>query len=141
MSNKTNVAFLKAYIELDNVCCDKLGASRGGLTDYINRLISQRSIPDRNEILPVLVRYRNIRNRMAHETDALKHIKEVSASDVRWIKSFSKDVSRGRDPLSRYYKRMESRKKWSKIRMILVPVLALVVIAAAFAVLKILNII
>ena len=141
MTNKTNLAFLNAYIELESVCSQKLDVARGGVTEYINRLMTAKSIPGRNELLPSLVRYRNLRNRMAHEKDALSHIKAVGQSDVRWIKSFTKEVSRGKDPLSVYYRKLGYSEKWRKIRAVLIPSLIGVGVVAVAVLLIVLEII
>ena len=59
MINKTNVSFLTAYIELDKACCHRFGIQSGGVSTYINKLVQERFVPEREEILPRLIRYRN----------------------------------------------------------------------------------
>ena len=57
---KINEAFYAGYIELDRDCCEKFGVSSGGVTEYINRLNNARFAPGRDDVLPRLVRYRNL---------------------------------------------------------------------------------
>lgn len=105
MGLKSNTAFLNAYIELDKVCCEQFGIARGGVTEYINRLIEMRYAPDRDEVLPKLVKYRNIRNRMAHDEGALKSISDIAKADAVWLTHMAKNITKGKDPVSRYVKR------------------------------------
>ena len=100
MSKKRNTEFLEAYIAFEAICTEKFGLRNGGATEYINNLIRYTGAPKRDSILPKLVSYRNIRNRMAHENGALTKIKDIGASDVRWLKKFTKLVVRKKDPVS-----------------------------------------
>lgn len=131
MSKKFNTAFLEAYIELEIACNAMFGLKRGGVTEYINRLINAKSSPDRDEILPKLVMYRNIRNRIAHEEGAISTINDLAKADVTWIKSFKKLVDKKKDPLSLFYqkaRRYERGRVASKVGVVL---LVVAVIAAA----------
>lgn len=101
-NSKINEAFLNAYLSLDRVCCHMFSLTTGGVTEYINRLINARYAPGRDEVLPRLVRYRNVRNRIAHEEGALGDILEVKKRDISWIREFERDVTRRRDPISVY---------------------------------------
>ena len=138
MSNKFNTSFLNSYLELDKVCCLKFGVVTGGVTEYINRLINARFAPDRDEVLPRLVRYRNIRNRMAHEAGALTDIDEITKSDLRWIDNFKKDISKKKDPISVYlrkarkYARRRRARKYFIIALIIILLLAAAGVGAYF---------
>jgi hypothetical protein len=105
IGRKLNERFLASYIELDKNCCDKFGVPAGGVTEYINRLNNARFAPGREEALPRLVKYRNIRNKMAHEVGSLRKMNDVTKADIAWIKKFNRDVTRRRDPISSYLKR------------------------------------
>ncbi len=134
MSNKFNGTFLNSYIELDKICCIKFGTVTGGVTEYINRLINARFAPERDEVLPRLVKYRNIRNRMAHEEGALKNIDEITKADLRWIENFKKDISKKKDPISVYLRKARKYARRRRARKyIFLSVLAALVIAAAVA--------
>lgn len=105
MGRRLNESFLTSYMELDRTCCEKFGVATGGVTEYINRLNNARFAPGREDALPRLVRYRNLRNKMAHDVGSLRRSTDVSKVDVRWIKKFIKDIARRRDPISSYLKR------------------------------------
>ncbi len=128
MSHKHNSAFLNSYIELDKICCHKFGIVTGGITEYVNRLINTRYAPEREQVLPRLVRYRNIRNRIAHEAGALQSIDEVGKSDVRWIQSFISDIEKRRDPISLYLRKARKYAKRRRARKRIWGVAAIIVI-------------
>ena len=105
MGRRLNERFLASYIELDKDCCEKFGVATGGITEYINRLNNARFAPGREEALPRLVRYRNLRNKMAHELGSLRKMNDVVKADVKWLRKFDKDIIKHRDPISSYLKR------------------------------------
>ena len=131
MSKRINDAFLTHYIELDRGCGEKFGAVAGGVTEYINRLNNARYAAGKDEVLPRLVRYRNIRNRFAHEPGAIRKSDELTKADVKWIVRFKHDVMKKRDPLSRYLRkarRYAFRKR--AYRYLIAGTIAAVVVAA-----------
>lgn len=105
MSKRINEKFLSCYMELDKNCCDKFGVATGGTTEYINRLNNARFAPGREDALPRLVKYRNIRNKIAHELGSIRKINDISKVDIAWLKKFNKDIVRRKDPISLYLKR------------------------------------
>jgi len=105
MGRKLNERFLASYLELDRDCCEKFGISSGGVTEYINRLNNARFAPGREEALPRLVKYRNIRNKMAHEVGSLRRMSDINKADITWVRKFNKDIIRRKDPISAYLKR------------------------------------
>ena len=105
MGKRLNEHFLASYITLDKDCCEKFGVATGGVTEYINRLNNARFAPGREDDLPRLVRYRNIRNKMAHEIGSLTRANEVTKADVAWLRKFDKDIIKRKDPISAYLKR------------------------------------
>ena len=130
MNGKINVTFLNTYIEFDKLCCTQFELKRHGATEYINRLIEARTAPGRDVVLPRLVRYRNIRNRIAHEAGAIENITEIKKSDVRWLSDFIKDTSHRMDPLSLYERRIYRYGKLRGKMKIAVGVAAAVLITA-----------
>ena len=116
MGKRINEDFLSSYMKLDNVCCDKFHVVSGGVTAYINRLNNARFAPDREEVLPRLVRYRNIRNRMAHEAGLIKRSNELTKTDVAWVKKFSSAVEKQRDPISVYLRKARRYAKKRKLK-------------------------
>ncbi len=141
MGLKSNTNFLNAYIELDKVCCEQFGVSRGGVTEYINRLIEMRYAPDRNEVLPKLVNYRNLRNRMAHDEGALKNISNIAKADVVWLSHLAKNIAKGKDPISRYLKRAKRYAVSRIVFLVFKITIAAAVIGGVLLALKYFNVI
>ena len=129
MSKKINEKFLELYLELDRACCEKFGVATGGVTEYINRLSSTRFAPNRDEVLPFLVKYRNTRNVFAHEPSAIRKSNDLTKNDVNWIKRFNKDLSRKKDPLSSYLKKARRYARNRKIKRFLVGAAIAIIIA------------
>ena len=120
MSRRINEKFLNAYIEMDRKCCEKFGVAVSGVTEYINRLENARFAPLRDEVLPKLVRYRNIRNVFAHEPSALKRNGELISQDVKWVKRFTRDLTKRKDPISKYLRKARRYARRKRIRRYLV---------------------
>lgn len=133
MGKKTNTDFLAAFIELENACNSLLGCRRSGVTEYINRLKESDSVSGGDAALKKLLKYRKIRNKLAHEEGALSEVNDVDSSDVKWLKSFAKDVERGRDPISAS---RGFRLSFKKIVGILALALSAAIIAVGIIVLK-----
>ena len=130
MSRKLNEKFVNTYIELDKLCCEKFGVATNGVTEYINRLNNARFAPNRDEVLPRLVKYRNLRNRFAHEPQAIRKCDDIAKADIKWVAKFKKTVKGKKDPISKYLKkarRFARRRKFGKI------VLTLLIVGAAAA--------
>ena len=106
--SRINQKFLGEYLELDKALCQKLD-SKAGVTEYLNRLNGVKYAPGRDNSLHRLIKYRGLRNRIAHEPGALKDIDNITREDILWIKDFKKRVKRGKDPLSVYLKKASSR--------------------------------
>ncbi len=105
MGKKLNHQFLEMYKGLDRDCCEKFGVTTGGVTEYINRLNNARFAPDRDDVLPRLVRYRNIRNKFAHDIGSIRKSDEISKPDLKWLRIFNKDIVKKRDPISVYLRK------------------------------------
>lgn len=142
MIKKLNGAFLREYIELDKVCCLKFGTVTGGVTEYINRLITARFAPGRDDVLPRLVNYRNIRNRMAHEAGALGKIDGLNKADIKWISSFKRDLEKRKDPISLYLRKSRrfARRRKARNALIWLSIILLVLgVGAYFIITKLLG--
>ena len=135
------MSFFKAYIELDKACSEKLDTQKSGVSAYIGRLVELRFAPERSEVLPKLIKYRNLRNAMAHEENAFADISEIDKEDVKWINRFTKSVNQKRDPVSRYERKARSYSIWRKIRAALFAVLGIGFAVAAYFILKSIGII
>ena len=133
MSRKINEKFLNNFLELDKLCCEKFGVASNGVTEYINRLNNARFAPDRDDVLPRLVKYRNLRNRFAHEPQAIRKCDDIAKADVKWVGKFKKTVKGKKDPISKYLKkarRFARKRKCGKALLVLLIIAALA--AAAF---------
>jgi hypothetical protein len=117
VGKKINDKFLKVYIELDKVCCEKFGITTGGVGEYINRLNNARFAPDRDEVLKRLVAYRDNHKRFYFEPKAVKKDSKLTNEDIKWIMAFKKSVKAKKDPVSVYLKKAKkyvSKKKFGK---------------------------
>ena len=132
MGKRTNERFLEAYIDLDKACCAKFDVASGGVTEYINRLGNTRFAPGRDEVLPHLVKYRNIRNVFTHEPNALRRNDELTAKDLTWISKFKRDLARKKDPISVYLRKAKRYMRGKRIKRYII--LGAVVIAIIVAV-------
>ena len=133
MGKRINEQFLASYIELDKDCCDKFGVTTGGVTEYINRLNNARFAPGRDDVLPRLVRYRNLRNKFSHEVGALRRVDEITKVDVHWIRTFNRDLMRKRDPISAYLKKARRYVRRRKLRRFAYGAAAVLIIGLGIA--------
>lgn len=133
MGKRINERFLASYMELDKDCCDKFGVTTGGVTEYINRLNNARFAPGRDDVLPRLVRYRNLRNKFSHEVGALRRVDEITKVDVHWIRAFNRDLMKKRDPISAYLKKARRYVRRRKLRRFAYGTAAVVIIGLAIA--------
>ncbi len=132
---KLNEQFLNAYIKVDAACGEKLGLTSGGATEYINRLINTRFAPGRDEVLPRLIKYRNVRNKIAHEENALSNLDEVDKQDIKWLSAFDKSLQKKKDPISIYLRRARRyarRRKFFKRFCVVMVLLLIAAIAVAY---------
>lgn len=113
---KINEAFLSEYMRLDSVCCEKFGVSMSGVTEYINRLNNARFSPGRDDVLPRLVKYRSLRNRFAHEPNAIRKTDELTKDDVKWMRSFEKIIQKKKDPISLYLRKARQYVRRRRLR-------------------------
>ncbi len=131
MSRKLNEQFLNVFLEIDKLCCEKFGINVGGVTEYISRLNNARFAPGRDDVLPRLVRYRNLRNRFAHEPGAIRKSDDVVKDDVRWLHRFLADLRRRKDPIAKYLKKARRYAIRRKLRKIFGVAMVVLVVALA----------
>ena len=134
MGKRINERFLAKYIELDRNCSDKFGVTTGGVTEYINRLNNASLAPGRDEALPRLVKYRNLRNKLAHEVGALRRMDEITKQDVAWIVKFNRMLMRKRDPISAYLRQARRYVRLRKLRRVAIVGLIFMLVGIAVAV-------
>jgi hypothetical protein len=133
LGKRLNHSFLEVYKELDRDCCEKFGVTTGGVTEYVNRLNNARFAPDRDDVLPRLVRYRNIRNKFAHDVGAIRKSDEISKADIKWVRGFNKDILKKRDPISVYLRKARRYARRRKMYRALSVCAILLIIALAGA--------
>ena len=139
MGRRMNERFLMNYLEVEKYCCDKFGVTTGGITEYINRLNNARFAPGRDDVLPRLVRYRNLRNKFAHEVGALRRADDVAKGDITWLRAFHRDLKKKRDPISVYLKkarRFVRRRKFRRLAYAAATVVIVGLIVALYFALK-----
>ncbi len=134
--SKINMSFFNAYKELDSACADRLGISRGGVSAYIGRLVELRFLPERSEVLARLVKYRKIRNILAHEENAFDKSYDINKSDIEWLCRLARKMRHGSDPVSKYERKVRFYSIWKKVRIVAVAILALLIIISVAVVLK-----
>ena len=139
MANKINLAFFNAYLELDKICAKRFSISKSGVTAYINNLVDTRYAPDRNEVLRKLIKYRKLRNILAHEAVAMTELNEISKDDIKWVNQFAKSVEINRDPISRYERKLKRYEIWRKARIVLIILGILAAIVAGVVVYNIIK--
>ena len=131
MSRKLNEKYVNSFIELDKLCCEKFGVASNGVTEYINRLNNARFAPDRDEVLPRLVKYRNLRNRFAHEPQAIRKCDDIAKADIKWVAKFKKSAKKKKDPISKYLKKARRFARKRKFGRSLLVILILAALAVA----------
>ncbi|MBQ3040254.1 MAG: hypothetical protein IJD42_01505 [Clostridia bacterium] len=117
-----NVRFQEEYLRLDSLCRDFFESKRG-VSLYIEHMESTEEkewsqISGWESDLRALKRMRHIRNKLAHEVDALNK-RVCSERDISWIKNFYIRIMDETDPLTRlsdlrnqsFFKRL-----WRKIK-------------------------
>ena len=136
MANKINLEFFNAYLDLDKACNQYFEISKGGATTYINRLKELEFGPEKSESLSKLIKYRKIRNILAHEADGFDDITDITKDDIKWLNEFAKSVKRKADPVSLYERKRRINDLWLKLRFVF---LGLGVVAVIVAVILIIN--
>lgn len=135
--SKTNISFMNAYIELDTVCSCAMEVKRGGVSAYIRELEQMERTDETKELLVTLKKYRSIRNRLAHEKDAINGTGIVERADIKWLRSFAKRVREKKDIISRSARQKRAAELVSRMRpLLIVAVAAIAVICVAAAVIS-----
>ena len=130
MGKKINNDFLKYYTEMDVACCEKFGVSTGGTGEYINRLNNARYAPDREDVLPRLVKYRSIQKQLSTDAKAAKKDNGLTKEDLKWLQDFKKKVSKKQDPISQYLKKAKKYASKERTTAVFCVILGIVAVAA-----------
>lgn len=115
---KINGKFLELYMEIDRLCSVKFGVGTSGVTEYINRLEKMRFATGGIDVIPRLIQYRNLRNKLSHEAGAVRRVLEITPHDIKWLTRFKRELLKRRDPISVYLRcarRQERRKTIKRI--------------------------
>lgn len=99
-----NVRFQEEYLRLDSLCREFFSSKRG-VSLYIEHMESTderewSKISGWENDLRTLKRMRHIRNKLAHEVDALNK-RITSEKDISWLKSFYMRIMDETDPLTK----------------------------------------
>ena len=140
MANKINLEFFNAYLDLDKLCKEYFEISGGGVSAYIGRLSELKSAPGRKETLSRLIKYRKLRNIIAHEADALDDITEITKEDIAWLNDFRRLVEKKKDPISKYERRIKTYAAFRNLRLVLIGIGILFVVVLLFVILKMFGI-
>ncbi len=128
---KNNEKFIKAYGEVDKICCEKFGTPSGGVEAYINKLNNARFAPGRDEVLQRLASYKNLKSNFANSPVLVRKSSDVGKEDIKWLNGFAKDVSKKKDPISAYLRKARNFARRRKARNAIVVILILAAVAAA----------
>lgn len=119
---------------MDVACCEKFGVSTGGTGEYINRLNNARYAPDREDVLPRLVKYRSIQKRLSTDAKAAKKDNELTKEDIKWLQDFKKKVAKKQDPISQYLKKAKKYASKERTTTVFCVILGIVVVVAVAAI-------
>lgn len=111
MPENTNIIFFDEYKKLDKLCSEMYGKNSGGVTCYLNDMMTvpvmQRNrIPEWNQTYDRLRELRHIRNQMAHEEGSFEDY-PCSEEDVLWLFEFRSKIMHISDPLAVYRRQTE----------------------------------
>ena len=131
MSKKNNEKFLKAYEEVDKICCEKFGAQSSGVELYIDKLNNARFAPGRDEVLQRLANYKNIKSNFNSTPALVRKSNDVSKDDIKWLANFAKDITKKKDPISAYLRKARNFARRRKVRNVIVALIIITAIAVA----------
>ncbi|MBR0541897.1 MAG: hypothetical protein IJK26_06805 [Clostridia bacterium] len=110
----TNNAFFNEFNRLDKLCSDIYGEPHG-VTCYINEMkekneIDCRSISSWHDDLSKLIKYRHIRNHLAHEENAFNE-SLCEQEDIDYLYNFYNRIVNEQDPLSELRRLQKNKSK------------------------------
>ena len=115
---------------MDKACCAKFNVTTGGTGEYINRLNNARYAPDREDVLPRLVKYRSIQKRLLEDPKAMKKDTEVTKEDIKWLQDFKRKVEKAQDPIALYLKKAKKYVAKERRTTVFCVILGIVAVAA-----------
>jgi len=96
-----NVRFIEEYILTDEALSRHPANKTGGSSGYIEALEGQKLNTGGTKAIIFLKKCRDARNRLAHSPGALRTLDKVGISDIFRLRKIRRDLSRGKDPLSK----------------------------------------
>ncbi len=101
-----NLLFLEAFKHLDKLCRELYPVGKG-VTSYIEDMkqtsvLFSRQIPGWDSDLEQLVRFRHMRNQLAHEVSTL-NVCISTPEDAAWLKAFCRRILNQSDPIAMRY--------------------------------------
>lgn len=134
MSKKNNEKFLKAYEEVDKICCEKFGTQTDGIKVYIDKLNNARFAPGRDDVLQRLANYKNLKSSFDSTPALIKKNNDINVDDIKWLSNFAKEITKKKDPISAYLRKARNFARRRKARnfFIVLIILALAAVAAYF---------
>lgn len=120
MPENTNIIFFDEYKKLDKLCSEMYGKNSGGVTCYLNDMMTvpvmQRNrIPEWNQTYDRLRELRHIRNQMAHGEGSFEDY-PCSEEDVLWLFEFRSKIMHISDPLAVYRRQTEESMHATRVK-------------------------
>ena len=120
MPENTNIIFFDEYKKLDKLCSEMYGKNSGGVTCYLNDMMTvpvmQRNrIPEWNQTYDRLRELRHIRNQMAHGEGSFEDY-PCSEEDVLWLFEFRSKIMHISDPLAVYRRQTEGSMHATRVK-------------------------
>ena len=116
MPENTNIIFFDEYKKLDKLCSEMYGKNSGGVTCYLNDMMTVPvMIPEWNQTYDRLRELRHIRNQMAHGEGSFEDY-PCSEEDVLWLFEFRSKIMHISDPLAVYRRQTEGSMHATRVK-------------------------
>lgn len=114
-----NLLFLEAFKHLDKLCRELYPVGKG-VTSYIEDMkqtsvLFSRQIPGWDSDLEQLVRFRHMRNQLAHEVGTL-NVCISTPEDAAWLEAFCRRILNQSDPIAMRYQLQRPARQPSPLR-------------------------
>ncbi len=141
---RLNIKFFDEFKKLDNLCIDRFGEIDGkrGVTLYIDQMdknarLGKSSIDGWESDYKNLKDVRHTRNQLAHSQNSFSD-KMCTKEQLEFVRSFKKNVKRGKDPLSLLKKNIKRKKARRRFKIFLISslIILVAVLALIFLIIK-----
>lgn len=111
--NQINYAIFEEFNGIDKICCEMLSVKTGGVTAYLGfmdkvSLLECNNIDNWYETRRMLIRTRDLRNKMSHEPGAFDYV-DGTEEDLEWLRKFHQKLLSCEDPICLLRKKREER--------------------------------